>query len=200
MDFTRPNCLSLGTLESNNSQIKLLQMGRRGHFPCELGMALAVTVSSGHYHRALGRKLPEQSLRKMHNGINHGVMRSHMVLAQVADVCKKHLSAQESCQLTAAHMPPRSLCPAIGWIDQAPPHLQMVCPDAALFDLGVVGRHRPSSHRAPWIIAFFFLLLFSSLIFLLSGVNSNNCALVSSWDASSSDRLRGAIRRTERSS
>lgn len=127
-----------------------------------------VAVTPGHYHRALGRKLPEQSLRKMHDGINHGVMRSHMVLAQVADVCKKHLSAQESCQLTAVHMPPRSLCPAIGWIDQMSPHPQMVCPDAALFDLGVVGRRRPSSYRAPWIIAFFFLLFFFlSLFFAL---------------------------------
>lgn len=162
-----------------------------------------VAVTPGHYHRALGRKLPEQSLRKMHDGINHGVMRSYMVLAQVADVCKKHLSAQESCQLTAAHMPPRSLCPAIGWIDQMSPHPQMVCPDAALFDLGVVGRRRPSSYRAPWIIAFFLfalLFFFCSLEFLLSGVNSNNWVLVSSWDAGSSDRLRGAIRRTERSS
>ena len=125
-------------------------------------------ASSGHYHRALGRKLPEQSLRKMHDGINHGVMRPQMVLAQVADVCEKHLSAQESCQLTSAHMPPRSLYAAIGWIDQMSPHPQMVCPDVALFDLGVVNGHGPSSHRAPWIIAFFFLLFFSSFALFYS--------------------------------
>lgn len=108
-----------------------------------------VAVTSGHYHRALGRKLLEQSLRKMHDGINHGVMRSHMVLAQVADVCKKQISAQESCQLTAAHMPPRSLYPAIGWIDQMFPHPKTVCPNVALFDLGVINGHRPPFHRTP---------------------------------------------------
>ena len=159
-----------------------------------------VAVTSGHYHRVLGRKLLEQSLGKMPDGIKHGVMRSQMVLAQVADVCKKQISAQESCQMTAAHMPPRSLCPAIGWIDQAPPHPQMICPDVALFDLGVINGHRPPFHRTPRINVFsFFALLFSSAL-LLSGVNSNNWALVSSWDAGSSDRLRGEIRRTERSS
>ena len=140
----------------------MLRMGCNGHSPCELGMPLVVTVSSGQYHRALGTVHTRQSLGKMLDGINHGVMRPHMVPAQDADACKKHLSAQEPCQLTAVHMPPRSLYPAIGWIDQASPHLQMVCPDVALFDLGVVNGHGPSSHRALWIIAFFFLLFFLS--------------------------------------
>lgn len=156
----------LGTLESNSSQIKnVANGGITVILPVSWARLSWVAVSPGHYHRVLGRKLLEQSLGKMPDGIKHGVMRSQMVLAQVADVCEKHLSAQESCQMTAAHMPPRSLCPAIGWIDQAPPHPQMICPDVALFDLGVINGHRPPFHRTPRINVFSFLLFFFLLLF-----------------------------------